>query len=298
MNRFRFSIRGIAFFLLTASPVWAQVPDRNAKPELPKFNLSGTVESIDLSRVKLKTDADVEWVLMAKRDMKVELTGKAKPAGLAPGQYVEFLASIDVTRGTTSEKIERMTVFTPDKSRAPGIVPDLGFGDQERATLKKKREDAASAAKDNPPAAAEAASSGDKKYAPGGGESSKPPAKKLLGAKIESFAVHGRIAGIDKKGKLTVQIPENPYTKTMLLVEVDDAADITVELTGLAALALVQPGDHIQASGQQIGEGMGMADHVTMRLEHVIGETPPKKTAKAAPEQKKPSPSRKTEAKK
>ncbi len=138
-------------------------------PELPKFNLSGTVEHIDRGHIELKTDAGYTWVLMPKRDLKVELTGKSKPAILAPGQYVEFLAKLDAHRGVTVEQVVRLTIFTPDKRRMPGIMPDLGFGDMERATLAKHRGESIAPPSDGKrPPAKPAGSAIEKGYVPGG----------------------------------------------------------------------------------------------------------------------------------
>jgi hypothetical protein len=282
MHWFQSLCFGILISLLAASPAYTQGSRRTPvkRPELPKFNLSGRLEHIELGRIELKTEAGYDWVLMPKRGLKVELTGKSKPAILAPGQFVEFLAKVDVKRGTAMEKIERMTIFTPDKRRMPGIMPDLGFGDLEKATLKKRKGTSAPSDTEHQQPSSKSASSNDKGnekgYVPEGAHQSKP-ASKGPNEKIESFTIHGKIQAIAKNGKITVQVPENPYTKSSLTIEVADDADIDVELNDVSALLLVQPGDHIQASGDQTGEGMGITDHVTMRLERVLGIAPPPK---------------------
>jgi hypothetical protein len=244
--------------------------------DLPKFNLSGTLEHIEAGRIDLTTDAGYTWTLMPKRDLKVELTGKSKPAILAQGQYVEFLAKLDVKQGATVEKVIRMTIFTPDKRRMPGILPDLGFGDLEKATRKKQQRAADSPGTEKQSETSKSEPAKEKGYVPGG-ENSVKPAEKATSATVDSFAVHGRISGIDKKGKLTVQVPINPFTKNSLLIEVADDAEITVELNDVSALLLVEKGDHVQASGDQTGEGMGLASHLRVRLNHVAGESPPPK---------------------
>ncbi len=66
----------------------------------------------------------------------------------------------------------------------------------------------------------------------------------------KAFDIHGQIIGL-KNGKVSVRAP-NPYVPPVLTVEVDEAADIDVELAGLAALALVRPGDRISARCQQV----------------------------------------------
>lgn len=280
-------IRILTFGLLAsflAAPACAQVVRlKPPKVELPKFNLSGTVEHIENGRLDLKTDAGYTWTLVAKRDLKVELTGKSKPTVLAPGQYVEFLAKIDMQKGKTTDDVVRMTIFTPDKRRMPGIMPDLGFGDQERTTLRKKKDEShsPSEAGDAPAKSEEAAKEGatgkdggGKDYVAGG--ANQPKATKT-NSKIESFAIHGRVTGIGKNREITVQVPNNPFTKNSLIIAVAEDADIDIELNDITALLLARPGDHVQARGDQTGEGVGVADHLIIRLSDVLGAAPPDK---------------------
>lgn len=282
MSRFRLFTIGLLIFFLAGSTACPQVlPLKQPKlKDLPKFNLSGTLEHIEPGRIELTTDAGYTWTLMPKRDLKVELTGKSKPAILAQGQYVEFLAKLDIKQGATVDKVIRMTIFTPDKRRMPGISPDLGFGDLEKATLKKQHHAADSPETEKQPETSKSDSPKEKGYVPGGDSPPKPEEKKTS-AKVDSFVIHGRITGIDKKGKLTVQVPVNPFTKNSLLIEVADDAEITVELNDVSALLLVQKGDHVQASGEQTGETMGMAGNLRVRLNHVAGEAPPPKKSPA-----------------
>jgi hypothetical protein len=264
----------ILLVLLAAEPALAQ-GNRRKPPTLPRFDLSGTLKSFDGNRVVLTTEAGYTWVLQPKPDLVVELTGKAKPAFLAPAQFVAFLAKLDKRRGEAVEKVTRMTVFTPDKRRQPGILPDLGFGDLEKRTRTEH------------PGSGETSSSGHRPAAP----TSKSPAAgsasdsgqeqvaatKPSAANIESFAIHGRITSV-KNGKLLIQVPANPFVNSSLKAEVADDAEIDVELTGILALGLVQPGDHVQARGDQVGEGMGYVNHLTFCLAQPLGMAPlPKK---------------------
>jgi hypothetical protein len=186
-------------------------------------------------------------------------------------------------KGKTTDEVVRMTIFTPDKRRMPGIMPDLGFGDQERTTLRKKKDqshspsDAGDAPAKSDEAAKEVATGkvgGGKDYTPGG--ASQPKTTKT-NSKIESCAIHGRIMAVGKNREITVQVPNNPFTKNSLTIAVADDADIDIELNDISALLLARPGDHVQARGEQTGEGMGMADHVTIRLSDVLGAAPPDK---------------------
>jgi hypothetical protein len=285
VHRMRLVSLALVLSALAVSSAWAQaIRLKPPKVELPKFDLSGTLEHIENGRLDLKTDAGYTWTLLAKRDLKVELTGKSKPTVLAPGQYVEFLAKIDMQKGKTTDEVVRMTIFTPDKRRMPGIMPDLGFGDQERTTLRKKKDQSQSpsdggdapAKSDEPtgdtPAKGKAAAGKD--YAPGGDNQ---PKTTKANSKIESFAVHGRVMSVGKNREITVQVPINPFTKNSLIIAVSEDADIDIELNDISALLLARPGDHVQARGDQTGDGVGVANHLTIRLSDVLGAAPPDK---------------------
>jgi len=294
MPSFRELFLSIFLLLFAANPAWPQGIRRIPRkpPELPKFNLSGTLDRLDGRRIVLTTEAGYTWILQPKRNLQVELTGKAKPAFLAPGQFIAFLAKLDTKRGTTVEKVARLTVFLPDKRRQPGILPDLGFGDLEKETL-TKRQGSLTETLGNNPSAARSELSAASGSAPGG-KKGRSAAAKVSTANIESFVIHGKIISI-KKGRLLVQVPENMFVKPSLKVEVAEDANIDVELSGVSALAFVRPGDHIQARGDQIGEGMGYANILTFRLAQPLGtpplpKKPPPKTKR--PAQKNPSPSK------
>ena len=93
----------IPFLLLAAEPARAQ-GNRLKPPKPPKFHLSGTLERLDGARLVLTTEAGYTWVLQTTQDLKVELTGKAKPAFLAAGQFVAFFAKLDKRRGAAGIK--------------------------------------------------------------------------------------------------------------------------------------------------------------------------------------------------
>jgi hypothetical protein len=168
---------------------------------------------------------------------------------------------LDLRRGTAIEPVVRITVFTPDRRRQPAILPDLGFGEMEKKTIEKHRgeEYERTSVGKAESSAANAATTGSSTKGSGDSKTTTPRA--------ESFAVHGRIVSVDR-GELLVQVPANPFVKsTNLKVTVAHDADIDVELVGVQVLSLVQPGDHIQASGNQLGEGLGRADRLTFRSE-------------------------------
>jgi hypothetical protein len=243
--------------LLTAAPLaWAQGVRRQPRkaPELPKFDLSGTLDRFEAGRVVLTTEAGYTWVLQPMRNVQVELTGKALPAFLAPGHFIAFMAKLDTRHALGVDKVDRLTVFLPDKKRQPGIQPDLGFGDLEKETLKKQQ------------GIAEATPS----------SSDSLTAKKTPAKNVDSFVIHGKILAVEK-GKYLVQVPNNPYVKPEFKIEVASEAQIDVELIGLPALALTRPGDHVQAQGDQVGEGLGYARIFKFRAAQPLGTPPPRK---------------------
>ena len=235
-------------FLWPADRIRAQ-PAPQAQP-LPTFNLSGTLNALNANGFVLTTEAGFTWLLQAKRDTKVELTGKAKPAFLAPGQCVNVFATLDLHEGTMQGKARRLTVFSPGDKRAFGILPDLGFGELEEATRARQQ------TSEKPPGSTDQTDEAVSKAEPdqvSHSDAKEPQNKRRRPAKTGSFAINGRIIGV-KNGKLTVQVPPNPFVPTSLTIEVAEDADIDVELTGLSALRLALSGDHIQASGDQVAD--------------------------------------------
>jgi hypothetical protein len=250
-------------------------------PELPQFNLSGTLDRLEVNYIELTTEAGYTWILQPMKKVQIRLTGKATPAFLAPGQCVAFLARLDMRRGATVEQVRRLTVFTPDKRRQFGIQPDLGFADLEKETFEKRPNSQGAAISENKPSAARSGSSSAGSSAPDGIRGRRTPVK-VLPENIETFIVHGRIVSMEK-GDLFVQVPNNVYVKSNLKIAVAEDADIDVELAGVPALTLVRPGDHVQARGDQIGEGLGFVNNLTFRVVQPLGKPldtkkPPSKT--------------------
>jgi hypothetical protein len=287
MPRYRALLISIFLLLLIADAVWPQGVRRTQQkpPPLPKFDLSGTLDRIEGGRVMLTTEAGYTWIVQMKKDLKVELTGKAKPAFLAPGQYIAFLAKLDKKRGNAVEKISRLTIFTPDKRRQPGIMPDLGFGELEKMSTGKRPGDDEPTTAGNRHTSDKPGATDDRNYKPGGEQ--KPGSSRKIPAKnVESFTIHGMITSV-KNGEIFVQVPNNSYVNSILKIEVSNDADIDVELFGVPAIALVRQGDHIQTRGEQVWEGLGYTDHLTFRLSQPLGmpaapKKPPPKSERPA----------------
>jgi hypothetical protein len=271
MSRIREHCLSALLMLTAVQAAWGQGIRRPPRkpPEFPKFNLSGTLDRIEGGRVVLTTEKGFTWILQPKPNVQVELTGKAVPAFLAPGHFIALMAKLDMKHGTTVEKVARLTVFMPDKKRQPGIQPDLGFGDLEKATRKKREGTASEQSSEEERAAAKRGAISASGTA-AGDKAKRDAAAKAAKSNVDSFVIHGRITAIEK-GKFVVLVPNNPYVKPNLRIEVAEDAEIDVELTGLPALAAVQPGDHIQARGDQVGEGLGFAHILTFRPAQPLG---------------------------
>jgi hypothetical protein len=151
----------------------------------------------------------------------------------------------------------------------------------EKETFEKRPNSQGAAISENKPSAARSGSSSAGSSAPDGIRGRRTPVK-VLPENVETFIVHGRIVSMEK-GDLFVQVPNNVYVKSNLKIAVAEDADIDVELAGVPALTLVRPGDHVQARGDQIGEGLGFVNNLTFRVVQPLGKPldtkkPPSKT--------------------
>lgn len=234
---------------ILALPAGAQIR-LPAKADLPPLAVEGTVEQIQMARglVAVKSSADQPWILQFQRGSQVEVKGKAQTDFLAPGQYVIFNATVETKTGKIEEKVSKLTIFTPDMRRTLGVFPDQGFqqgfGPFDKGAGEKPAEKPAF----RQPAGGAPAFGGGKGRLPRGG--AKPAA-----SATRAFDIHGQIVSV-RNGKLSIRAP-NPYVPPLLAVEIDESADIDVELAGLPALALVRPGDRIAARCQQVAPNAG-----------------------------------------
>jgi hypothetical protein len=274
MLHFRGLCLGVLVILLAADAACPQGIRRAPKgtpKKAPQFNLSGTLDRIEGNALVLTTGANYTWVLRPAAKVQIYLSGKAVPAFLASGQTIAFFAKLDTRRGATVEPVRRLIVFTPTEKRPFGIQPDLGFGDLEKETFEKLQQTEGPKQPDAKPPVSESesiASDG----APAA-KQGKNAAKRTSPKDVNSFIVRGKILSVKKGGELLVGIPNNGFVKKpTLLVEVANDADITVDLVGPPALLVfVQPGDHIQASGDQTGEARGDARDLRIRTDRLLG---------------------------
>jgi hypothetical protein len=250
---------------LASGPAGAQVR-RAGQPDLPPLNLAGTIQEMGRGMIGVTSTSDQPWILQLQPTSRIEVKGTAKADFLAPGQCVLFTATVDVRNARVDEKIRKLTIFTPDPRRPLGAFPDqgIGGGDDKAAAEKPAEKPAFGAPSFGAPAAAKGR-------------------KARLGAKsaapvTQSFEIHGQITGV-KNGKLSLRVP-NPYFSPALVIEVAEDAEIDVELSGPAVLALVRQGDKIQVRGTQVGQNAGRIGEAEITLNEPLGapqETPAKK---------------------
>jgi hypothetical protein len=263
---------GVLLVLAAVEPAWAQRGHRSSKnrPNLGHFDLSGTLDRVEGNALMLTTGANYTWILRPKPKVEIFLSGKAVPAFLAPGLAVVFFAKLDTRRGTSVESVRRLTVFIPDKRRPLGIRPDLGFADLEKASYGERLETAEVGWREGEPQTTRSRST-SANAAASAVKSEKRAAKEAATKDVDSFVVSGRILSVNRQ-ELVVLVPNNLFFKqTKLSVTVAQDANIAVELTGLPALALIQQGDHVQASGEQMGIGLGEASSLRFRIDRLLG---------------------------
>jgi hypothetical protein len=250
-------------------------------PQAAPLQLSGTLTDARPGAIQVKSSADKLWLLQIPRNARVRLTGQASVEFLAPGQFVELVAEVDKRRGTVSQPITKLTLFTPTERKQPGVVPDQGFGfpgDSLMLDGKKgdgpKRPSGAGADR-TPGAAAEPGlgpgpdkGRGGRRAGPGAGAKEAP-------LSTQSFEIRGRIMSI-KAGKMGVHAP-NPYFKSPLRLEVAEEAQIDVELVGPEALRLASQGDKVTIQGEQLGETIGRIAELEIVATELLGGAPAKK---------------------
>lgn len=227
---------------------WGQIR-LPAKADLPPLAVEGTIEQLQMARglIMVKSTADQPWILQFQRNSRVDIKGKAKTDFLAPGQCVIFSATIDTKTGKIEEKVSKLTIFSPDMRRTLGVFPDQGFGAQGADPFEKPARKTLDKPAPRLPGGGSPALGGTKGRPARGAKAAVPDTR--------TFDIHGQIIGL-KNGKFSIRAP-NPYVPPVLTVEIEEEADIDVELAGLPALALVRPGDRIRARCQQVAPTAG-----------------------------------------
>jgi hypothetical protein len=115
------------------------------------------------------------------------------------------------------------------------------------------------------------------------------------GPVVERFQIAGRIAKRNRDGTITVYVP-NPYFRPNLEMELAEEPEIELNLTGPAYLALVRPGDQIQARGNQVGPNIALVTEVTITLAEPFTTIQPKKPPRRTPRSSRRTPAATEEA--
>lgn len=139
----------LLIFSTTATAVGFARPGRgekNKKPKRQRFMHTGTIEALlpggvikftlgtkDTWHVKLaapKRHRDKKTGrYFFKGGTEVEVTGRAQPDFLRSGMYVRYSAGFNA-KGKSSDKIDLVTIFTPNKIRKVGVFRE-GFVEKE-----------------------------------------------------------------------------------------------------------------------------------------------------------------------
>jgi len=275
-------------------------PGRIPQPRLPDLRIDGTVEAVRPGLLQVVSSTGQAWLLRVAPDAKTQITGKATPDFLGPGQCIAFVADVDVKRSRVEQPVSKITVFNPSLDQPLGAGPDQGLGGiifGEKGKEKKGergRPPLGPGAGLGPgapgqgfgPGAGAGFGGGADLGAAGGGSdargagrrsrsgSSSGPGGKAAPA-TQSLEVRGQIT-TNKAGKVTLHVPNAPF-KSALKIEIADSAEIDVQLSSLAALTLAQKGDKVRAHGLQLGEAMGQAREIEITLGQTLGAGQAKK---------------------
>ncbi|MFH1267175.1 MAG: hypothetical protein ABIK89_15715 [Planctomycetota bacterium] len=259
------ALLGIALLLAAPAHTLGQVPPPAAPPAGTMIDTTGTVEAISPEfMLQIKSATGQVYVLQLTQNSKLQVTGTAKADVLGPGNFISFVADVDKRRGTVQNKVEKLILFTPSVERPLGAFPSQGGVEGPLSP--------------DPFAAAE----------PGG---AKPASRKRTrntedtGPAVESFEIVGQIAGVDKRGKLTVHAPNN-YFRPAVQVELGDDPKIELDLTGVMMYTLAKPGDKVKVRGKTVGQELG--PNVVEVAEATITLVEPFTTVQAEEPKKKP----------
>jgi hypothetical protein len=291
-SMFRLSVAigwGFALLVLAqAGTVRAQFPKRGpmpGRPQQPPIDARGTIEALGPGLIRIKSVVGQPYMLQLVKTTTVHITGTAKPDVLGRGSFVSFFAEVDQRSGEVQGKVGELTLFTPSLERPLGAFP----GGRPKA-----------AGQDPFGQNPLAADAGAGFQAPG---AEQPPAgtrqrrtrtrraaqNEAEGPAIQSFEIVGRIAGIDRAGKITVYA-RNPYFKPTVEIELTEDPHIELDLADPRMLAMVKPGDQVQARGQQVAPNVVQVKDLTIELAEPFTtvqpeepeEKPPRRTSRTS----------------
>jgi hypothetical protein len=114
---------------------------QNIGPRVEPVSIAGLLKIKKPGLLLIATENQGDLLIGVNPKTQVAYTGEAKPAFLRPGMYVAFKATVDL-KGNTTEKIEKMSVFTPSPAKPVGFFPENGGAEPEepKKAAKKTKE--------------------------------------------------------------------------------------------------------------------------------------------------------------
>ena len=137
----------LLIFSTTATAVgFARPRGKDKKPKRQRFMHTGTIVALlPNSVIKFTLGTKDTWLVKLvapkrirkkntrqyelKGGTEVEVTGRAQPDFLRSGMYVRYSAGFNA-KGKSSDKIDLVTIFTPNKIRKVGVFRE-GFAEEE-----------------------------------------------------------------------------------------------------------------------------------------------------------------------
>lgn len=93
--------------------------------------LSGSIKALSGALVQVAAGGGENWVVqLDARPQDIVFQGPADPAFVKPGMLVEFKARLN-KRGTASEPVSSLTIFTVREGRGVGVAPEGGVAKGE-----------------------------------------------------------------------------------------------------------------------------------------------------------------------
>ncbi len=102
----------------------AQQPGAMPQPT-ENFEAEGVIDQIMPGRFQMTTNANQKWMIWITPQTRMELTGTATADFLRPGLCVRLHAAVD-KQGNVTNKVEQLTVFTPDRRTTFGLWSEAG----------------------------------------------------------------------------------------------------------------------------------------------------------------------------
>jgi len=247
--------------------------------DMPRLEATGTIDAVAPGMIRMIGLDGQVWMLQISPEAKVRLTGPATSEFLQPGQYVQFLGSVDKRTGQVREKVLKLLVFSPNPENTKtqlGVFPEHMVREMEAAASAAGVSHPGSGPSGEqpfgPPTEDDRANGRQRSRGPGRAvrspRGSQPPAL----AEDTPFDIRGRLTGIDRQGVLHVALPPNPYLRGSLQVSLAEEVEITVDFFDPAIYRLATAGDRIEAKGHQVGPNAGFMTELKIEKATPLGQ--------------------------